>query len=121
MTTQVENRNIVIATIANGANLSDAVNLRGEVLVGVRMCAVWDAANLTFQVSMDDVTYLNAYSGAGAEHVVTAAASRHIWVDPNAFAGYRWLKVRSGTVGTPVDQTTGADPRLIELITRGIG
>jgi hypothetical protein len=120
--TQVECRNIVIATIANGAALSDAVNLRGEVLVGVRMSAVWDAANLTFQASMDDVTYMDAYSGAGAEHVVTVAgAGVHIWVDPSNFAGYRWLKVRSGTTGTPVNQTTGADPRVLELITRGIG
>ena len=118
--TQVENRNVVVATIANGTAVSDHVNLRGEVLVGIRMPAVWDAANLTFQVSMDDVTYLDAYSGAGAEHVVTAAASRHIWVDPSNFAGYRWLIVRSGTTGTPVNQTTGADPRVLELITRGI-
>ena len=116
-----EVRNTVIATIANNASVSDHVNLEGSVLVGIRMPAVWDAANLTFQVSMDDVTYLDAYSGAGAEHVITAAASVHIWVDPSSFAGYRWLIVRSGTTGTPVDQTTGVDDRLIELITRGIG
>ena len=120
--TQVECRNIVIATIVDDASLSDAVNLRGEVLVGIRMPAVWDAANLTFQVSMDNVTYLDAYSSAGAEHVVTVTGvDTHIWVDPSNFAGYRWLIVRSGTTGTPVAQTTGAGPRLLELITRGIG
>ncbi len=120
--TQVECRNIVVATIIQDASLSDAVNLRGEVLVGVRMCAVWDAANLTFQVSMDNVTYLDAYSSAGAEHVVTVhVISSHIWVDPTNFAGYRWLKVRSGTTGTPVAQSDGDESRLLELITRGIG
>ncbi len=120
--TQVECRNIVVATIANGASLSDGVNLRGAVLVGVRMPAVWDAAVLTFQVSMDNVTYLNAYSSAAAEHTVTVSAiSTHIWVAPTDFAGYRWLKVRSGTAAVAVNQTTGADPRLLELITRGIG
>ena len=117
---QAQNRNEQTATIANAASLSDAVYLHGEVLVGIRMPAVWDAANLTFQVSMDDVTYLNAYSQVGAEHVVTAAASRHIWVDPTDFAGYRWIKVRSGTAGTPVVQDTGQDDRLIILVTRGI-
>ena len=118
---QAQNRNSQEATIANGGTLSGAVYLHGEVLVGIRMCDVWDAANLTFQVSMDDVTYLNAYSQAGAEHVVTvAAASTHIWVDPTDFAGYRWIKVRSGTAGTPVEQSTGEDARLIELVTRGI-
>ena len=120
--TQVECRNIVEATIPNGAAVSAAVNLRGEVLVGIRMSDVWDAANLTFQVSMDDVTYLDSYSAAGAEHVVTVTGvDTHIWVDPSNFAGYRWLIVRSGTTGTPVNQTTGADPRVLELITRGIG
>ena len=117
---QAQNRNVVEATIPNGAALSGAVYLKGEVLVGIRMPAVWDAANLTFRVSMDDAGYLDAYSSAGAEHVVTAAASRHIWVDPSNFAGYRWLIVRSGTTGTPVNQTTGADARVLELITHGI-
>ena len=118
---QPQNRHEQTATIANGAALSDAVYLHGEVLVGIRMPAVWDAANLTFQVSMDDVTYLNAYSQAGAEHVVTVAgASLHIWVDPTDFAGYRWIMVRSGTAGTPVNQDTGEAARLITLVTRGI-
>jgi pectate lyase len=86
------------------------------------MPAVWDAANLTFQVSMDNVTYLNAYDVTGAEEVVTVtAASTHIWVHPNDLAGYRWVKVRSGTSGLPVVQDTGDDPRLLELITRGVG
>ena len=116
-----EARTAIVATIAQDASVSDHVNLQGAVLVGIMMPAQWDAANLTFQVSMDDVTYLDAYSSAGAEHVVTAAASRHIWLDPSAFASYRWLIVRSGTTGTPVDQTTGDDPRLITLVTRGIG
>jgi len=118
---QPQNRNQQTATIANGAALSDAVYVHGSVVVGIRMPAVWDAANLTFQVSMDDVTYLDAYSSAGAEHVVTVTGvDTHIWVDPSAFAGYRWIKVRSGTTGTPVNQTTGANARLILLITRGI-
>ena len=118
---QPQNRHVKTATILNAASLSDVVYLHGEVLVGIRMPATWDAANLTFQVSMDDVTYLNAYSQAGAEHVVTvAAAAIHIWVDPTDFAGYRWIRVRSGTAGTPVVQDTGQDARLIVLVTRGI-
>lgn len=118
---QPQNRNVQTATIANGAALSDAVYVHGSVVVGIRMPAVWDAANLTFQVSFDDVTYLDAYSPAGAEHVVTVTGvDTHIWVDPTDFAGYRWIKVRSGTTGTPVNQDTGEAARLILLITRGI-
>ena len=113
-----EVRNTIVATILNGAAVSNHINLEGSVLVGIRMPAAWTAANLTFRVSMDDVTFLDAYSGAGAEHVVTAAVDRHIWLDPSAFAGYRWLIVRSGTAGTPVNQ---AGDRLVTLVTRGIG
>ena len=116
-----EVRNTVIATIPNGASVSDHVNLEGSVLVGIAMPAVWDAAAITFMVSMDDAWYLDTYSSAGAEHTITVAADQHIWLDPSAFAGYRWLIVRSGTAALPVDQTTGADPRVITLITRGIG
>ncbi len=117
---QAQNREAVVATIADGANLSDAVYLGGNVIVGIIMPAVWDAAVITFEVSMDDVTYLDAYSGAGAEHTLTVAASQHIWLDPAQFASYRWAKVRSGTSAAPVNQTTGADDKLVSLIIRGI-
>jgi len=117
---QAQNREEVVATIADGAALSDGVYCEGGVIVGIIMPAVWDAAVITFQVSMDDVTYLDSYSAAGAEHTLTVAASQHIWLDPSQFASYRWVKVRSGTTGAPVNQTTGADDKLVTLIVRGI-
>lgn len=117
---QAQNREEVVATIADGAALSDAVYVEGGIITGIRMPAVWDAAVITFEVSMDDVTYLDAYNSAGAEHTITAVASTHIWVDPVDFAGYRWIKVRSGTSAAPVNQVTGADDKLVTLIVRGI-
>ncbi len=121
MPLQQRARETLIATIANGASLSDGICLEGSVLVGIRMCATWDAANLTFQMSMNDEDYLNAYDSAGNEEVYTvSAASTYISIDPSETAGWRWIKVRSGTSGTPVAQATGEDPRLIELIVRRI-
>lgn len=114
---QVQNRNVVEAVIANGESLAPAVYLEGEVLVGIRIPAAWTAASITFQASMDDVTYLNVYlSTAATELAITVAVDRHIWLDPWENASYRWLKVRSGTAAIPVNQ--GAE-RTIELITRG--
>ena len=121
MPLQQRARETLIATIANGASLSDGILLEGSVLVGIRMCATWDAANLTFQGSMNDEDYLNIYDSAGNEEVFTAAASRQISIEASDTAGWRWVKVRSGTSGTPVAQDTGEDPRLIELIVRKIG
>jgi len=117
---QAQNREEVVATIADGAALSDGVYCEGGVIVGIHMPAVWDAAVITFQVSMDNNAYLDAYSSAGAEHTLTVAADQHIWLDPSQFASYRWVKVRSGTTAAPVNQTTGANDKLVTLIVRGI-
>ena len=117
---QAQNREEVVATIADEAALSDGVYVGGNVIVGIHMPAVWDAAVITFQVSMDNADYLDAYSAAGAEHTLTVAADQHIWLDPSQFASYRWVKVRSGTSAAPVNQTTGTDDKLVTLIIRGI-
>jgi hypothetical protein len=93
-------------TIASGASLSGAVNLGGRIPVGVYMPASWTAAALTFQVSPDGVTYYNAHTEA-AEYSVTASAVIYVNFDSVNFYGANFLKVRSGTSGTPVNQ--GAD------------
>ena len=115
---QAENRTEHAVTIANGAALSDAVNLRGEVLVGVRMPAAWTAAGITFQVSMDNVTYLNAYAAGGGEVALVVVAAHHVALDPNGYAGFRWIKVRSGTGAAPVNQLA---ERVFSVVSRGVG
>jgi hypothetical protein len=94
----------IVATIANGAALSGAIDLDGYTLCGIQMPSAWTTANLTFQVSADGATYADVYSDSGGEYTVTAAASRYIVLNPADFAGMRFLKVRSGTTGTPVNQ-----------------
>ena len=121
MSLQPRTRETLIATIANGASLSDGICVEGSILVGIIMPGVWDAANLTFQVSMNDEGYINAYDSAGEEETFTVTAvSTYIGINPNLTAGWRWIKVRSGTAAVPVAQATGEDPRLIELIARRI-
>jgi len=104
----------VDATIAISTSLSDAVNvgqggvpgvpLSGFRLVGIVMPAAWTTANLTFQVSHDNVSFNNLYDRSGTEYVVAAAASRAIIIPPLDFYPFTYLKVRSGTSGTPVAQ-----------------
>lgn len=104
------------AAIANGASLSGAVVLPpAEYLAGIVMPAAWTAANLTFQVSEDGVTYNDLYDQDGTEINVTAAASRHIILNPETFWGIHYLKVRSGTTGTAVNQGAA---RTVVLVTR---
>lgn len=103
------------ATIANGAALSDVVDLGPEArLKAVQMPAAWTAAALTFQVSTDGTTFIDLFSSA-AEVNFTVAANQMIGLtyDQNSFfERFRYIKVRSGTTGTPVNQ--GAQ-RLIVL------
>lgn len=94
--------------IANGASLSGAVSCEGQTLVGIQMPAAWTAAALTFQVATDSATgtFQDAYDDGGTEISVTAAASHFIPINTLAkqLRNVRFLKVRSGTGGVPVNQ-----------------
>ncbi len=104
-------------TIANAASLSAAVDLSGAGVLRILMPASWTAANVTFQVSQDNSTFYDLYDRSGNEVVVTAAASRAIIMVPSDFAGFRYLKIRSGTSGTPVAQ---GGSRTVTLITKAL-
>lgn len=95
---------VATATIANGASLSDAVDLQGCRAVAIRMPAAWTTAVLTFQGSEDDSNYADVYTAGGVELQYAAAASRWIILEPQHFLGIRYLKIRSGTSGTPANQ-----------------
>jgi hypothetical protein len=76
------------------------------------MPAAWTAASLTFQGSADGTTYGDLYD-AGTEMSTAAGASRVIHLDWTKFVGLRFLKIRSGTTGVPVNQ--GGD-RVLTLV-----
>ncbi len=95
------------AVIANGESLSGELDLKGCNLFGLIMPTAWTTANLTFQVSnVSGGTFQNLYDDGGNEVTVAAAASRNIAIDISALkiAPWRYLKIRSGTSGTAVNQ-----------------
>ena len=95
---------VLSLTIANGVSLSGAIDLGDLCAVLVVMPVAWTAANLTFQASHDGVTYQNVYDGFGVEYSLVAAAARNVAVPPSDLVGARFIKIRSGTSGTPVNQ-----------------
>jgi hypothetical protein len=99
-------------TIANGASLSDAVDLGGRKLIAIDMPASWTAASLTFQASVDGTTFDNVYDGA-TERSLTVAASYYSMLNIGDWVGCRYLKLRSGTAASAVNQ--GGD-RVITLV-----
>lgn len=111
--------NTQTATIANGASLSGAVNLGGGLLSAIAMSSSWTAASLSFQASDDGSTWRDVYNDDGTEYTASAAASRHIAIDPSKFSGAQQVKVRSGTTTTPVNQSGG--DRALLLVVRLVG
>lgn len=99
-------------TILSGASLSDAQDLQGCRLTGLRMPALWTAASLTFQVSEDGTNYLNLYNLNG-EVTYPTGASYGVSFNAEDFLSWRYVKVRSGTSGGAVAQ--GAD-RVLTLV-----
>lgn len=102
-------------TIANGTSLSPAIDLAGHVLLGIVIPAAWTAANVTFQVSADGVTYGNYFDSTGTEITVIAAAGQYLQLSAATFVGVRFAKIRSGTNSVPVNQ--GSD-RILTLVGR---
>lgn len=101
------------ATIANGASLSNAVSLGTSDLISIIMPAAWTAAALTYQFSVDGTNFYDAYSTTAELTATSAAASRIININAATYDAARYIKIRSGTSATPVNQ---AADRTLTLI-----
>lgn len=96
-------------TLAFRNSLTPAVVVSGE-RIGVVIPASWETADLTFQASLDGVTWSDLYNDAGTEVTVKAAASRAVSLDTKylGLAPFELVKIRSGTAQTPVVQGNAA-------------
>lgn len=109
----------ITATIAISTSLSAVVDLEGYHYLAIQMPAEWTTADLTFQASSTSGgTFADVYDDAGLEISAKAAASRVIGIDLAVvkLAALRYLKIRSGTTATPVNQ---AAERTLTLILKG--
>lgn len=93
----------VVVGIAAGASLSNAVTVSGTV-VGIELPSTWVPALLSFAASPDGGATYNAVFSAGVEVTVPNTAPNYNVVDPNTVPSGVPIKVRSGTVGAPVNQ-----------------
>lgn len=114
---EVDNVN---AQIALNQSLSAEVDIGGKSLVGLVLPAAWVAAagGISFQASIDGGTTWNELmTGVGIPFSLayTAAGPAYIAIDPTALRGVQALKVRSGTAGAPVNQTSAVT---LTLVTR---
>ncbi len=81
-------------TINAATGLSEKITTQGQALVGILMPAAWTAANIGFNVSVDNVTYRTAYDNTGnlEQSVGTADAFICIPQGDTVFAPFMQLK-----------------------------
>lgn len=100
------------ATIAASGNLSGAVSLGAGRVRGLFIPSGWTTAVVTFLVSIDGTNYFELTdprtNGYAASSGYTAPAGQYVVVDPTLFDGIVSLKIRSGTSGSPVTQSSQA-------------
>ena len=102
---------LLTATIANGASLSDAQLVDGK-LAGIIIPAAWTAAAITFSASFDGTNYFDVYSSATGTAAETTIASgnipttggRYLPLSLTDWLSVNFIKIRSGTSATPVNQ-----------------
>lgn len=113
---------VTLAASGKSASLSDKVDLQTigptSGIIAIQMPTAWTAAAITFQgsPSLQD-PFQDIYDQGGTEISITVDASRYVVLDQDTrskLMGLRFIKLRSGTTGTPVNQ---AAERTIELVT----
>lgn len=105
-------------TIAASTSLSAGVFVGGGRHMAIEMPSGWTAALITFQGSKDGVTWQNIYNDSGVEVSATVTAGTGCALDVAALslAPWPWLKIRSGTSASAVNQEAA---RTLYLITKG--
>lgn len=103
----------IIATIPSGGSLSGAVPIEGASMGTILMPAAWTAADLTFQhAESKGGTFVDATDESGTEIALTVAASKSVPIPPEVMV-CPWIKIRSGTSGTPVNQDAARELRVV--------
>jgi hypothetical protein len=93
------------ALIASGQSLSGVIALGTKSLVAVDVPPGFTGTALTFQAgAASSGPWRNVYTAAGTELSITVGADRWVVLDPAAFAGAAYLKVRSGSAAAPSAQ-----------------
>lgn len=97
---------LVTFTIANGATVSNAVDVREKILVGLQFATMTGTA-VTFQASSDGVTYVAVKDSSGASVSYTIASDTYTVIQPAVLAGIRYIKIVSGSAEGAVRTVTG--------------
>lgn len=85
-------------TIPSGSALTPALRIKESTVVAIVVSA---AVSVTFQGSLDNVTFYDIHQDNGTEYTVVCSGGCIETVDLNQFLAPRWIKVRNGTSSSP--------------------
>jgi len=85
------------ATIANNDAVSSSVFMKNGIAGAIETPASLTGTALSFQVSLDGVTFFPLHATAGTAISYTVAANRVIPLDPSVFGAFPYLKLVSGS------------------------
>jgi hypothetical protein len=95
-------------TIAAGEALSNAIDVTNGTVLYFVAPSEWDAANISFQISPDNETFVDLFQRDGTEVILPVRAASCVYVTPPLqMASY--LKIRSGTRDRPIPQRAQRD------------
>jgi hypothetical protein len=96
--------NVLTITIPAGQSLSAAGDLTAGALALLIGPPDWTAANISFQVSLDNVTFVDLFDGSGEEVLRTVPANSGTLMATNLTQAAMYIKIRSGSRDAPVLQ-----------------
>jgi hypothetical protein len=112
-------RAVQTATIANGASVSGTIDLQRTAIVGFVAPSAWTTAALNIEVSIDGTSWSSAFDAyglaVGSMSALTAGAA--YVVDMVSLLPFRYVRLRSGTSASPVNQAAQRD---FKVITRAL-
>lgn len=89
--------NYQTVTIANGATVSDAIDLQGHTVCGIIMPSAFTGASLAPSACQTvNGTYVPMYKD-GSTISLTVSASKYVILQPADYAGIAYLKLTSGS------------------------
>ena len=112
-------------TFLSGTAVGDGICTQGHGLVGIQMPAVWTAASINYEVSVDGgKTWNLAYDAGGNIQQTIAEASAFICIPLSQAIFAPYLRLRSVAVASPPGNTPanqGQDTTLILTFKRFLG
>lgn len=103
-----------IVTIPVGVTgISAPVFIGMAELIAYQIGPDWQTADITLQASADGVTYGEVKLATDATAETLKAAAAGYFTLPTPLKIGPWIKIRSGTSGSPVNQTTAATVQLV--------